>query len=128
MVTFLKQWSPAIVFAGLIFGLSATSYPPGAKLAPDYVAHSVEYGLFAITLVWGVTAAGCKTFTFFRAAGAWFMALAFAITDEFHQYFIPHRASSLHDVVADGVGAALFITVMFVVVRWRSAAVARLPE
>ncbi|RPI20246.1 MAG: hypothetical protein EHM61_27455 [Acidobacteria bacterium] len=128
MVTYLKHWLPAIVFASLIFGLSAMSSPPGTDLAPDYLGHSIEYGLFAMTLLWGLTAGGCKSVTLFRGLGAWFMALAFAITDEFHQSFVPNRYPSWHDVLADAVGAALFITVMVVVLRWRCAAVARLSE
>ncbi len=128
MVKFLKHWLPAIAFATFIFGFSGMSSPPGASLAPDYVAHSIEYGIFGLTLLWGLTAAGCKSCTLSRALFAWGIAFAFALTDELHQSFVPRRDSSVSDLLADGVGAALFITVIVVIVRWRCASAARFSE
>lgn len=36
---------------------------------------------------------------------AWGIAVCYACTDEFHQYFVPGRSSELRDVCIDGLGA-----------------------
>lgn len=41
---------------------------------------------------------------------AFMMAILFALSDEFHQSFVEGRTSSLIDVVIDGVGAAVALT------------------
>ena len=41
---------------------------------------------------------------------AFLMAILFALSDEFHQSFVEDRTSSLIDVVIDGFGAAVALT------------------
>lgn len=41
---------------------------------------------------------------------AFLMAILFALSDEFHQSFVEGRTSSLLDVVIDGFGAAVALT------------------
>jgi VanZ family protein len=118
----MKHWMPAVLFALLIFFVSAQSHPPGASLAPDYVAHFLEYGLFSLTLVWALTSGLKKRLTGRRALIAWLLALTYAATDELHQRFIPHRHSSLKDVVVDVVGAGIFILLVFLFSRYRKRA------
>lgn len=42
-----------------------------------------------------------------RFAAAWGFAIAFAVSDEIHQYFVPGRSCELRDVLIDSCGAAL---------------------
>ena len=37
----------------------------------------------------------------------WVMALAYGLSDELHQAYVPGRQSSFYDVLADGAGALL---------------------
>jgi len=113
----LRCWAPAVVFALVIFSVSAESTPPGADLAPDYVAHFFEYGLFALTLIWGVTSGLRKDLNVKRAGLAFMLAAAYALTDEFHQGFVPQRDSSLQDILADCLGAACAILIVYGLLR-----------
>jgi len=45
---------------------------------------------------------------FFTAAS---LSILYGISDEIHQYFVPFRYSSVMDVVADGLGASLGISI-----------------
>lgn len=42
-----------------------------------------------------------------RFAAAWTASIAFAVSDELHQYFVPGRSCELRDVIIDSCGAAL---------------------
>ncbi len=102
---------PALIFALLIFLMSAQSSPPGQSLAPDYAAHFIEYGVFALTILWGVTQGLKKRITLSRVTACFFISSAYSATDEFHQSFVPHRTPSWSDIGADAVGAVTFLAV-----------------
>jgi len=103
---------PALIFALLIFIMSAQSSPPGQSLAPDYVAHFVEYGLFALTLLWAVTRGLKKAITFNRAILCFFISSAYSASDEIHQSLVPHRTPQWSDIAADALGAATFLLIV----------------
>ncbi|WP_197032443.1 VanZ family protein [Bacillus sp. UNC41MFS5] len=50
---------------------------------------------------------------------AWFITFLYAITDEYHQSFMPGRVSSFKDVLFDSFGALLGLTLMFFINRKR---------
>ena len=94
-----KKWGPAILWAGVIFYLSSqTSPPPTGNLFFDailpYLAHLVEYGLLFI-LIWRAN----KTTII-----AFLIAFVYALSDEWHQSFVPTRNPSLVDVFVDVLG------------------------
>lgn len=114
----LLYWLPALAYAILIFTLSNQSNPPGADLGPDYILHFVEYGIFALTVVFGLTQGLRKVLTPRLAWIAWGASTLYGLTDEAHQYFIPNRFASAHDVLADSLGAAFVVTLCFFVSRF----------
>jgi len=103
-----------VLVMGGIFFLSGI---PGNRLilpnieGIDKIAHIVAYGVLAITV--------------FHAFGPWFrhihpwwltalvitVCVLYGITDEYHQFFIPGRTSSLFDLLADGCGAVIVCAV-----------------
>jgi VanZ family protein len=115
----IRYWIPSLGWAAAIFSLSHMSQPPGASLGPDYVLHFLEYGILALTVVWGLTAGLQRELTVSGAAIAWLVVTLFAATDEFHQGFIPGRFSSVRDFVADSVGAAFLFVVSYLFLKWR---------
>ncbi|RPJ86064.1 MAG: VanZ family protein [Acidobacteria bacterium] len=127
MVTWMPYWMPALIFALFIFFMSGQSSPPGADLAPDYVAHFVVYGVFALTILWAVTRGLKKRVTFSRALWCLFISSAYSATDEIHQSFIPRRNPSWSDIFADVLGAATFLLIVLAVawMRRRRLAAAR---
>ncbi len=112
---------PALIYALLIFFMSAQSNPPGGNLAPDYVAHFVEYGVFALTLLWAVTQGLKKRITLSRASLCFFISSAYSATDELHQSLVPHRTPQWSDIAADALGAFTFLLIVltFVWIRRR---------
>jgi len=97
-----------IFYASLIFYLSSKT---GTQLpdipTPDYVAHFVEYLGFGVLLFWWRLKAQAsfqmKCRAFWQAT---LIGSIYGATDEFHQYFVPGRWSSLQDWIADVLGTA----------------------
>lgn len=103
---FLYLWLPLLAWMGLIFFLSAQPDLPHPQagwidLLVSSGGHALVFGVLA--LLWA------------RVLGerphAWFLALAltmlYALSDEFHQAFVPGRHPDPLDLLCDGLGAAL---------------------
>jgi VanZ family protein len=101
------MWKLAIFWAVLIFALSSIpgrSLPQVSVLHYDKVLHALVYGVLG-----GLCCLALEG-TVPRASailGAITLAVAYGLTDEFHQMFVPGRSADLYDVVADGLGALL---------------------
>ena len=106
MTRVLSAWLPVVVWAALIFGLS--SIPDlgtglgGWDLALRKIAHAAEYAVLGALL--------------FRALGRELTALAigiaYAVTDEVHQAFVPGRQGAVLDVLVDAVGVLVGVYVL----------------
>ena len=102
----LTVWLPVVAWAALIFTLSSLPNLSTAEgLLGDVLssgAHAVEYAIFGALLV--------------RALDARLLAfvagLAYAITDEFHQSFVPGRVASGIDLAVDAVGLLVGIALL----------------
>ena len=95
----------ALVIAGLIFFASSRPYvaSPGITQVDDKFGHFAVYGLLA-TLV-------CRMGRGWRAAvGSLIVVSAYGASDEWHQSFVPGRATEFHDWIADTAGAAVAVT------------------
>jgi len=103
----LARLLPALGVMAAIFLLShqqADDLPP---LFPhfDKIAHFLIYGLLAAALV-GAFEPGLRQRRPWPVAGIVVLwCLAYGLSDEFHQSFIPGRFPSLADIVADTLGA-----------------------
>jgi VanZ family protein len=110
----IKYWIPVFLYCSLIFFLSSQSNP--TRYIPTYFAfpfsdklvHGVEYGLLGILLY---QAFKHTSHTIRSVSLAIICALAFGISDEIHQWFVPHRHADMWDVLADAIGAIFFIVV-----------------
>ncbi len=108
MRQFLGRWLPPLVWMGLIFVLSAQ---PDLPRAPGpwldtllkKTAHALVYGV----LTWLYQRALRSTARASATIRAWSICLAviYALSDEYHQAFVPGRDGNLFDVAVDGVGA-----------------------
>ncbi len=97
-----------------IFFVSSLSNPGIGGDTPDYVLHGLEYFLLALLLIRLLLAKQLRqknrgTFTDWRHACLFglLIAIAFGVSDEIHQYFVPGRHCSFHDVISDTIGALL---------------------
>ena len=86
---------------------------------PDEAAHSLEYLIFSLTLVWGKTSVFREKLTAYNALLLWILAVFYGISDEFHQSFVSGRTPSLVDLLADAVGALVGISGSWVLLRLR---------
>jgi VanZ family protein len=102
----LSLWLPVVLWAGLIFTLS--SIPDlgtglgGLDLVLRKTAHAAEFAVLGLLLA--------------RAIGhelpALVLGIAYAVTDEVHQAFVPGRQGSVWDVLLDSVGVALGVLLL----------------
>ena len=107
----IRYWIPVLLYCGIIVYLSSQSYP--SRHLPsflfglsDKLVHGVEYGILGILLY---RAFHLTTPTIASISLAVGCAVTFGISDEVHQWFVPHRQADTWDVVADALGATLFV-------------------
>lgn len=115
MKTRLYYWFwfylPPIAYMVAIFSVSAMPNPTFQGETPDYVLHALEYFLLSLLLIRALLARRLPE----NDQAAWMrlcllgaaLAICYGACDEWHQYFVPNRHCSLHDVAADAFGALL---------------------
>ena len=111
MTRVLSAWLPVVAWAALIFTLS--SIPDlgtglgGWDLLLRKIAHAAEYAVLGVLLL--------------RAVGkeppAAAIGIAYAVTDEVHQAFVPGRHGAVMDVLIDAVGVLIGVYVLGRAVR-----------
>jgi VanZ family protein len=106
MVTRLSRWLPVLLWAGLIFGLSSIPSLSSGLGTWDLVlrkcAHATEYAVLGFLLLRALA----------REVPAFLTGVAYAITDEVHQAFVPGRHGAVYDVVIDAVGVLVGVYVV----------------
>jgi hypothetical protein len=108
----LKRWGPAVLMMGIIFTFS--SIPSEAM--PNFgvynlgfmkAGHMVGYGILATAFLRGLGSLTPST-----AGLAWCLSVLYAITDEFHQSFVPGRNAAVMDITIDAIGVALGLLIV----------------
>jgi|LGVF01.1.fsa_nt_gb VanZ family protein len=109
----IVRWLPAILMMGAIFFFS--SLPAGRvpsfgewDLLIKKAGHASGYALLGLAYYFALPPRLSKGFRWILAL---FMAVLFALSDEFHQSFVQDRNSSIIDVGIDTIGAAIALTV-----------------
>ena len=116
MKRLLVAWGPATLWAAVLFYLSSLRVHDGPPLVEinDKVVHGILFGVLGGLLAWGRTRAPS------RAGHGLLLTLGFlyALSDEFHQRFVPGRTPSGWDLLADGIGLVVGYAA---VSRWTAA-------
>ncbi|MFA5117901.1 MAG: VanZ family protein [Candidatus Omnitrophota bacterium] len=106
LMRFIKYWIPVIIYAIIIFQVSATPGEEILTLFPkqDIVAHVLEYFIFALLINRAL-----KAYFPGISFGARFLAVSligivYGASDEFHQMFVPNRYCSSADLWCDSLG------------------------
>ncbi|MGD9851358.1 MAG: VanZ family protein [Nitrospirales bacterium] len=107
----LWYWGPVVGYALLIVFLSAQSTPsqyiPGILYGlSDKILHATEYGILALLLY---RAFKHTVNTKWTVGLSILTAVAFGVSDEIHQWFVPNREADFFDLLADGLGATLLV-------------------
>ena len=120
MTTFRRvtlAWLPVAAYLGLIWALSSMSTLPSIEAIPfkDKGAHFLEYAALGFLFSYALT----RQFSEWKALKVFILttlfALAWGLSDEFHQAFVPGRDSSLLDACADTLGGFIGATLYPVV-------------
>jgi VanZ family protein len=118
-------WLPAIAHMAAIFVASSFSQLPSLPGGlTNHTGHSVGYAVLGALLLRALAHASWSGVTGYTALLAWLCSVAYGITDELHQAFVPTRQPALDDLAADAIGAAVGIGA---VLLWRRVAV-RAPQ
>ena len=141
----MKLWGPVIAWMAVIFSASTDSFsakrtsriigPLLRWFNPDITdatirkvqlvarkgAHMAEYAVLAMLLCRALHKPPPPAWSRHRAVAAFGLATAYAVTDEFHQSFVPSRGAHWGDVLFDAAGAALGLLVLWAIGRWRKA-------
>ncbi len=107
MKRFLWHWLPLLAWMGLIFLLSSQPTLPSAPGGWDVLLKKAGHALVYGVLAWLYQRALRRHFSTpvtLRIVGIG-LALAYALSDEYHQTFVAGRNGNLVDVAVDGVGA-----------------------
>ena len=94
----VRRWGPVVAWAALIFALSSIpSLGTGLgswDLVLRKLAHATEFAILAALLVRALGRPGL----------AIALGIAYAVSDELHQSFVPGREGAPVDVLIDSVG------------------------
>ena len=99
---------------------SVSQVPELPSGVTDKDAHSLLYAGLAVLLVRALAGASWRGVTIPVCLLAIVLAAGYGATDEFHQRFVPERTADLLDLAADTVGAAVAVTLVWVIARWRT--------
>ena len=106
----VKAWALVVLWALVIFGLSSI---PGKRIPEvgftfaDKIAHVCIYGVLGALFFRAWRRSLPRPTTSVVIAIAALCALAYGVTDEVHQMFVPNRSSDVMDLLADLVGGTL---------------------
>lgn len=112
----LRRSAAPLALMALIFYVSGQS-DPGPELGAlgRIVAHAGEYALLCALWLWSLSPVLRWPRLAVAAAG---ISIAYAISDEYHQGFVPGRDPDPLDVAVDTVGIALVIAALALRLRY----------
>ncbi len=103
------RFLPALAYMGLIFFLSShpgDDLPKYSWMQFDKVLHTLEYAGLGFFLMFGLSRSIQRPWLAVVAAAL--IGLAYGVSDEFHQSFVPRRqGNDPGDMAADLLGATL---------------------
>ncbi|MFA4991238.1 MAG: VanZ family protein [Candidatus Omnitrophota bacterium] len=113
MRNIVKYWLPLYFYAALIFYLSSLSRPlPETNIINfDKFAHAVEYFIFGFLAARALKNSSLQLFRQNFKIIAILFAVAYGVSDELHQHFVPMRQFSVFDMICDGIGGIMGVLI-----------------
>jgi VanZ family protein len=107
-----RLWLPVLAWAALIFALSSVPDLGTGLGSWDLllrkVAHVGEYAVLGLLLARALA----------RPLPAFALGVAYAVSDELHQHFVPGRRGAPLDVLIDAIGVAIGVAAWRRLSRW----------
>jgi VanZ family protein len=98
-------WVPVVLYMAGIFFASSLPDPPVPADIPDVSLHEAAYFGLTLLLIRALARGRWSGVTFVTLAAGWALAVAYGVTDEWHQSFVPNRHAELRDLGSDAMGA-----------------------
>ncbi|MBN2208322.1 MAG: VanZ family protein [Candidatus Coatesbacteria bacterium] len=113
----MLAWGLLVGYCALVFiGSSVSRLPRELSKVPDYVLHFSEYFVMGLLANLAFRTRPLSFRIWMASVLATLFCACYAMSDEFHQYFVAGRSASLHDIGADLLGAA-FAQVVILLLR-----------
>jgi VanZ family protein len=114
---YLRYWLPVLLWMGVIFVASSQPELPFIlNKTVDFITkkagHVTEYGVLAF-LLWRAISKERGWPALPSFGGAFVLSLLYAVSDEFHQTFVPGRTGRLTDVGFDALGTLLALCLIW---------------
>lgn len=104
----LWLWGPVLVYGALIFSLSSASDLPDLPTGfSDKAAHMLLYCGLGFLLARALAGGLGRPVPLWVPPLVVLVAVAYGVSDEVHQFFVPRRQFDLLDLAADAAGAGL---------------------
>ena len=87
-----------------IFVASSIPDPPVPGV-PDVSLHQAAYFGLTLLIIRALARNAWRGVTMLTLIAAWTIAVAYGVSDEWHQSFVPNRHAELRDVGSDAIGA-----------------------
>ena len=100
----VRLWGVVVVYMAAIFYASSLSAPP-VPAGTDKSLHAVAYLGLAVAVVRAVVGGLPRRIDGPAAVVAVAVTVAYGMTDEIHQMFVPGRTADAFDLLADAGGA-----------------------
>jgi VanZ family protein len=126
MKDFARYQLPLLIWAAIIFLLSSLSRLPHVNtpfISADKLAHLFVYFVFCLfsrrALYFQAAFSSIKKFSLIWA---FIVTVVYGYLDEVHQLFVPGRTYDYFDLLADAIGALMFIALFIFLHRWKRPA------
>ena len=102
-----STWGPVIIWAALIFTLSAQpTLPSATQFAFDFIFKKSAH-IFVYAVLYFLIARALGKPTLKHLSLAFLLCFIYAVSDEFHQSFVPGRSPRITDLGFDSIGAGI---------------------
>ena len=104
-------WQFIMLFIFSISGISSENLPEITFHIWDKLLHFIAFGILGFFLYRSFVHTAVPFIRKYGLRLSIFISIIYGISDELHQYFVPGRYCSFYDLVADILGAVVFILV-----------------
>lgn len=98
-------WLPVVFYMAGIFYASSITDPPIPSNVPDVDLHGAAYFGLMLLVVRALARGELVRVTFGVVVAAFLITVAYGVSDEWHQMYVPNRHADLRDLQADAIGA-----------------------
>lgn len=105
--SFWRWWGPLLLYMAILYFVSSRPRPATLDDTPDLLLHGGAYFIMALLAVRALARGLWEPASGRALIGGFAIALAYGVSDEWHQSWVPERVGSWADVAYDGAGALL---------------------